>query len=85
MIDRNDDLDLELRVINLQLEQLKIEQAKLECKLKRMQSKLDQRDQRQADDIIQGAYRKNEWYSHNQHSTSTVSAIKKQNQYSKRN
>ena len=34
MTDRNDDLDLELRTINLQLDQLRIEQVKLERKLK---------------------------------------------------
>ena len=77
MTDRNNDLDLELRVINLQLEQLKIEQAKLKRKLKRVQSELDQRNQRQAEDIIQGAYRKSESCSHNQHSTSTVAAKNK--------
>ena len=71
MIDKNNDLDLEIRAINLQLEQVKIE-VRQERELKRIQSKLEQRNQRQVEDNIQGACRKRESWSRNQLSPSTV-------------
>ena len=55
MTDRNYDLDLELKVITLQLDQLKIEQERLERKPNRVQTRLRCHNRRQTEDNIQGA------------------------------